>query len=95
MSTQAKTGAGEALTSDICFPRVVFASIWTYALAWGFLAYGLTDTIAAVTHPGNVRLLLQLGTIPVTAVVAGLACKRTLSTFYAHRLLPAKLKARP
>jgi hypothetical protein len=82
MSTQAKSDAGEALTSGICFPRVLFASIWAYALASGFLAYGLTDAIAAVTDPGSLRLSLQLGTIPVTAVVAGLACQPTLSTFY-------------
>ena len=83
MTAQAKSDADEALTSGAGSPRVLFASIWAYVLASGFLAYGLTEAIAVVTQPSSLRLSLQLGTIPVTAVVAGLACKRTLSTFYA------------
>jgi hypothetical protein len=83
MSTQVKSHSGEALRSGIGSPRLLFASIWTYALACGFLAYGLTQVVAAVTQPSGLRLSLQLGTIPVTAVAAGLVCERALSTFYA------------
>lgn len=82
MSMQAKSDADEELTSGISCPRLILASIWVYALASGLLACGLTEVIAAMTHPGSLRLSLQLGAIPVTAVAAGLACERTLSTFY-------------
>jgi len=82
MSTQAKSDAGKALASGISYPRLILVSIWAYALVSGFLAYGLTEVVAAVTHPSNLRLSLQLAVIPVTAVAAGLACERTLNTFY-------------
>jgi hypothetical protein len=83
MSTQAKSDTDEALTSGIGSPRLLFASIWAYALASGFLAYGLTEVVTAVTRPSSLRLSLQLGTISVTAVAAGFACERTVNTFCA------------
>jgi len=83
MNTQAKSDAGEALSGGASSPRFFLASIWVYALAAGFLAYGLTEVVAAVTRPSSLRLSLQLGAIPVTAIAAGLACERTLRTIYA------------
>jgi hypothetical protein len=83
MNTQVKSDTGEAMRGGMGSPRFLFASIWTYALASGFLAYGLTEVFAAVTDPGSLRLSLQLGTIPVTAVAAGVACERALGTLYA------------
>lgn len=82
MNTQAKSDAGEALTSGAGSPRFLLASIWVYALAAGFLAYGLSEVAAAVTRPSSLRLSLQLGAIPVTAVAAGLACEPTLRAIY-------------
>jgi len=55
------------------------ASVWVYALASGFVALGLTEVIAALTDPGEMRSSLQWATIPVVAVVAGLACESTLT----------------
>jgi hypothetical protein len=82
MSTRAESDAGELLTSRVSSSRLLFASIWMYALASGLLAYGLTEVVAAVTVPSSLRLSLQLGTIPVTAVAVGLTCERTLGTVY-------------
>lgn len=50
------------------------AAIWFYALAAGFVALVLTEVIAALAAPRSLWLPLQLVTIPLVAIAAGLAC---------------------
>ncbi len=60
-------------------PHVVLVSIGAFALASGLVAFGLTEAIGALVAQRSVRGSLQLVTIPVVAIVAGLACESTLT----------------
>jgi hypothetical protein len=60
-------------------PHVVLVSIWAFALVSGLVAFGLTEVIGALVAQRSVRGSLQLATIPVVAIVAGLACESTLT----------------
>jgi hypothetical protein len=78
MNLQARYDAGETWANSSL--RLAFVSIWVYALAAGLVALGLTEVIAALTQPSAARSSLQLATMLIVAVVAGLACERTLTS---------------
>jgi FtsH-binding integral membrane protein len=88
MGSQARSDTVEARRSSLSL-RVALASIWAYALASGLIALGVTELITAVVPPGQLRFLLELATVVLVAVTAGLACQNTLtrlrSFLTAHR----------
>jgi hypothetical protein len=67
-------------------PAVAFVSIWAYALTAGFVALGITHGIPAII-PRYLRVPLQWATIPVVALLAGLACEKVLTRVYHRSLL--------
>lgn len=75
----AREGSGIVADSRSTAPHVVLVSIGAFALASGFLAFGLTEVIGALVVQRSVRGSLQLATIPAVAIVAGLACGSTLT----------------
>jgi hypothetical protein len=81
MGVQAGSDVAEAHGSSSS-PRLAFASIWAYAFGAGLVALGLAAAITAFTQPSGLRVSLQWATIPVVAVVAGLACESTLARLY-------------
>jgi hypothetical protein len=65
---------------------LAFLSIWAYALTAGFVALGIAHGIPAIV-PRYLRVPLQWATIPLVALLAGLACEKVLTHAY-HRSLP-------
>jgi hypothetical protein len=87
MDVQARRDVVDRPVSRRKSSRVAFASIWAYALASGLVAVGVSEVIASLTPPSRLRTSLQLATIPVVAVLAGLGCQRALvrlRAFVAH-----------
>ena len=82
MGVQAGSDVAEAHGSSSSSPRLAFVSIWAYAFGAGLVALGLAAAITAFTQPSGLRVSLQWATIPVVAVVAGLACESTLARLY-------------
>lgn len=56
----------------------VFISIWAFALVSGLVAFGLIEVFGAFITQRNIRVSLQLTTIPAVSIVAGLACESRL-----------------
>jgi hypothetical protein len=87
MSTHVKSDADEEGGDRSTTPAVAFASIWAYALAAGFVALGITHGIPAIVHPRYLRVPLQWATIPIVALLAGLACENALMRIHHRSLL--------
>jgi len=77
---RSRPGAGAGRQRDSGGPthRVPLVSIWAVALASGLVALGLTEAISALAVQRSMRVFLQIATILVISVVAGLVCESTL-----------------
>ena len=84
MRTHVKSDASEAGASHgIAATAAAFVSIWAYAIAAGFVALGISH---AVIHARYLRVPLQWATIPMVALLAGLACENVLARVYSRSL---------